>query len=150
MANLTSTITITITTFRCQTHLIKSPKKWETKTNPIISYLLLNLKQPWPLHSPVFFDMASDKDARVSSQIQDNNWALTLVTPSLVRLQALTTLIHSLREHASWDGPNLITWNTDSSATFTVSAQYQLLQPPQPHDKAAKNYERWRRRSRLR
>ena len=93
-----------------------------------LAYAFLNL-----------FYMASDKDAWVSSQIQDNNWALTFCHPiSLIRLQALAEMVHILRQHTFQDVPDQVSCKVGSSATFTVHSQYKLLIPPQPQDIAAK------------
>jgi len=85
------------------------------------------------------FDVASNKDAWVNSQIQDNDWALSFCPPlSPARLQDLAGLMDILRMHTFWDGPDQITWKAGSSFVFTISSQYRLLQPSLPKDRAAK------------
>jgi len=84
---------------------------------------------------PSLFEMASDKEAWVSLQIQDNNWALTFRHPlSLIRLQALAEMVNILRRHTFWDDPDQLVWKVGSSSTFIVRSQYNILIPPQHHD----------------
>ena len=86
------------------------------------------------------FEVASDKETWVSSQVQDNNWAITFRHHlSVVILKMLTALICTLREHIFQDTMDKIIWKAGSSASFTVRFQYQLLQPSRSQDIAMKH-----------
>jgi len=53
---------------------------------------------------PSLFEMVVDQDAWVSSQIQDNEWALTFRFPlSQPRLLILADLMNMLRQHTFQD-----------------------------------------------
>ena len=81
------------------------------------------------------FEMASDKDAWVSSQIQDNDWAFTFCHPfSQTRLQMLATLICIFRWHiprcskiSDWKGEPIHYFHSlfpmSATATFTTIRQ---------------------------
>jgi len=76
---------------------------------------------PLALIFPNFFEMAADQDVWVSSQIQDNDWAVFFHHPlSPVRLQMLATLIGVLRGHTIQNSSDQVIWKAGSVAAFIV------------------------------
>ena len=81
--------------------------------------------------------MAADKDVWVSSQIQDNDWALTFkYAISMTRHRSLADLLLLLRCHTFRGAPDHVAWKERNVITFTVRSQYLLQQLSYPQDKA--------------
>jgi len=83
--------------------------------------------------------MAADKDVWLSSQIQNNIWALSSPTFSCQNTDVGNAYVYTPETYNS-DTPDQLIWKAGSSAFSTVHSQYKLLQPLQPHDKVVKYF----------
>ena len=93
---------------------------------------------PFPLPPPASLKWSQIR-MRVSSQIHNNNWALTfrnMLSPT--RLHMLAVLLHIIRMHTFQDVSDQVIWKAGLAASFIVRSQYRLLKPSQPQNKATK------------